>query len=945
MLHIIQKLIKYLLIFFVIIIGLEFFIKQLEFKQYSQVLKDTLKENYNLNLFFKKNLKLKILPFPRFYLNEVLIYNSQQKLLLKAPLVEMDLSIKKLFYEKNIFPINSLLFENAAIYTSDLDSELLNYNQLKDIKQYYNHQLGIKTVKLINSRVVYTSNLERYKINNLNFYLNISDFFRKTLTTEADFTFNSFHYTLNGDIKNFGNFDKAQNINFKIKNEIFNLILKGKLTDLKSTPSYMGNLTLSFAGNKKQNFTAKHTNVNNFTAKLKFKDNILKIFQFRNKLKNSDNIKGNIFIDFTEAPKIHCDLNIKTLDLDLILNSAKQIKQTTIPKSSKICNYILKNRDFSIPKNVSSSINIEIENIKLFQDYIKNFKLDINIFTKKAFLNDLSFTMPGMSVAKVNGIVTTNRVRPKFDGELIFVSKVLPEFTNWLHIIPLQNDQYNSLMLKSDISILPHILELNNIKFASNNLRMLGKVIISEDSSHKLNTNAFVNINALNLKSIGLNELFYNILKTLYITDLDKTGYTFTKLTNDFHPLRKLNAVYNINVNINKLNLQNQLLNNFFTSITAKQNALKIHHFELENNSNKIAGDLEFLLLAFKPYLKTNLQLDTFNVETFKNIFPMKKLNEDLMYYIDNNDFYKKKIADKEIIPTNINLFGINNIDGELHTTINNLILYNNILQNFKLYTTLNDGVIKIDNLQSEVFGGEVALTGNITAMQPIIYIDLAASTYNINPNPLFYTIFKKEKIGGYTSMSGIFNTSGADWSTLKEKLTGKIRILGKNITWNGFNTAKIIQASDSTTNSYEDDLKILNYYSQYGTSFFDSISGDIQIKDQIATIPNLMIKTNRATGSFAANYYISNDKLDSIANFSFIPIGSQSPLLFSFVTTGNMQNPDTKFEGKNIISYLRQKNIQSIPPYNNSNNAKQEKTPYLRDMTTNMIQDVQQKK
>ena len=100
--------------------------------------------------------------------------------------------------------------------------------------------------------------------------------------------------------------------------------------------------------------------------------------------------------------------------------------------------------------------------------------------------------------------------------------------------------------------------------------------------------------------------------------------------------------------------------------------------------------------------------------------------------------------------------------------------------------------------------------------------------------------------------------------------------------------------------------LERLNYYSLYGKSQFNDVSGTIDIKDSIAQIMNLKLSNERLTGLLNLIYSFSNDTLNTNSKFSFIPVANSDPITLDITSSGTLANTKTIINVSALENYLR---------------------------------------
>ena len=154
-------------------------------------------------------------------------------------------------------------------------------------------------------------------------------------------------------------------------------------------------------------------------------------------------------------------------------------------------------------------------------------------------------------------------------------------------------------------------------------------------------------------------------------------------------------------------------------------------------------------------------------------------------------------------------------------------------------------------------------------------------------------------------SASRVFLSKGINLEEIKQNLTGSFNVEGKNIQYNGLGLVELADIPQLQTNlDYK--LKRLNYYSQYGETQFDNISGTINIKNSIAKMINLKLTNEMLTGLLNLVYSFSDNSLNANSKFSFIPVRNSNPITIDITNSGTLVNTKAAVDVSALESYLR---------------------------------------
>lgn len=215
------------------------------------------------------------------------------------------------------------------------------------------------------------------------------------------------------------------------------------------------------------------------------------------------------------------------------------------------------------------------------------------------------------------------------------------------------------------------------------------------------------------------------------------------------------------------------------------------------------------------------------------------------------------------------------------------------------------NGVMKINGLKADVFGGNATINTTVNAKPVSIAMDSTMNGINIEQLVTALSNSNKLKAKGDVSFNIDVNATGESSRALISNLNGSSNIDGKNIIIEGFDFAKLAQGL-STEQKFATSLQ--NFASgalRGGQTQFDTLDGDYAINNGIVSITKMVLDgpssiINSTGQADLPKWYININNEVSLKNVEdFDPINIQ--------IKGSISNPSTF--GKDILQdYIQQK-------------------------------------
>ncbi len=485
-----------------------------------------------------------------------------------------------------------------------------------------------------------------------------------------------------------------------------------------------------------------------------------------------------------------------------------------------------------------------------------------------------------------NAKLINTPIHPQLDAE-IYIKTIDPSsFSSWLGLKTKEKEFVNTYLknatLNSKIYIVPFSISLEKFDIKSQDNHLFGRANLTKGAKQNMNFYLFLNGDKMDFNSLA--EYYDHYLNILYNSDYDPTGEVYYNSTNNHNWLRKIKNRTCLNLNLKQALFKNIELKNFYTDIIVESGNFEIN--SLRFNSDPISADikLKFSLPLFRPYINSSVYIKDANYNGIKKFIP-----------------------NFEIKKNNFNFFSASQYDGHLNFDVTHLLLDDKTsLKNLKFKMKLLDGAIDIHDLEYDIFDGRAKMQTNIYLNDGTPQITAAFSTTNINPKKLFDSLWSIKNISGYTSFVGLINTVGATEDNIINNMNGQINFSCKGIKWMGIDLDEMIKITDyPTQGTIEHKIATLNYNSQYGDTYFDSIRGMINLDNGIAKINKTIFTNSRLSGSYTANVDINQKEIKSLMQVSFIPMGQYRPLNILITNNGSLNKQKRNVNMKEIFTFL----------------------------------------
>ncbi len=882
---IINKLALPLLIAF---FGLYFVPKFINFNYLKAPLTERFSQELGFDIKIMGDIEVKAFPSSYVSLKQVTVYSDNKT----------NIEIPKITLGTNLF---SLLMGNVKIDDVKITGAQLSYQNmqslLKKISNNFIHKLALENASL----VINQSGSFWDKVTDINGDLEYKS--DGSLQIAGVCSMDGLNYKVSANFNMSSKPGENASILF-ISSDFSEIKFAGDFINDTSTYNLNGKVDARFFNNTKNSqFSATTLALLNdgivASANIAINNKETQLSNLSISSKNISKIIGNITLSKDNSSEIIAKVEGDSINFDLLFNNAAQ----EIITAENIISELLVLFDFDLPQNLFGKINIALKEAILNKQAIKDIDMVSNLVEEKVIVSELKMELPGKSNIKLNGVTSHNQVRPKFDGSVTLEVKDYKNFRNWVNIgfDDLNIMKSQELSVSSNIVIMPRNLRLHNLKLTSGNLSAFAKVVFKHTGENKLNTNAVVRLNEIDGDAINLPKLSDDFIAELYASDFEKTGIKFYEITDDFKWLRDFPISLNLKLIIDKFKYRDMLFPNFYVASNVSQNNFSIDQFSLNNEQAQVYGKVSLVTSDIIPKLSVDLTANKISSGFIENIMPKQELliSRQKQLLSGNPD------AIATTIVGGANFYGIHNIIGDFKIRANDYLSPTMPLKNFNLAAESQDGIIKIKAINADAFQGKLALSGNLVVASSIPVYSMIFSLNNIQLSDLLKYYCGYDKLSGYVSLSGSLVTKGSEMNTIFANLRASTDILGKNVSWDGFDVGEIVRLGDGKS-PFNEKVEKFNYFSQNGQSTFEDLSGSIKVSGGIASLNDFKFSNTRVSGAYAARVDLKNKLINSFTRINFIPYGRSATMTIDIAGSGALNSFVPTITATNYMRFLQ---------------------------------------
>jgi hypothetical protein len=231
----------------------------------------------------------------------------------------------------------------------------------------------------------------------------------------------------------------------------------------------------------------------------------------------------------------------------------------------------------------------------------------------------------------------------------------------------------------------------------------------------------------------------------------------------------------------------------------------------------------------------------------------------------------------------------------------------------------LQDGAFQITKMNSGIYGGQMAMSGNLksTAGKAPLSLDGNAKFDNVQIEQLAASLARGTRLikgSGAVSMDTKISGTGSSQQALISSLKGDGTMTGKNIVLEGFDLARFGKAMSDENKPAETLTGLYKTTIKGGSTQFDTLDGNYTISQGVVNINKLDMKGPTANMATTGNINLPAWTLATSHEISMPKYPDIPPFTIKFA--GSLDNPGQTFGQGLIQDYLERKaskKIQSV--------------------------------
>jgi hypothetical protein len=869
----------------------------LTFNGKKESIQQNLKNVVSYNFRIDGDVKISLLPMPKISLGNVTAEDENGDTIQINKLV-VHPSIMSVFLDK-------IQIKKIAIHDAELN--------LSDIKPYKNSQadsaINIPNFELVNTTITFDSEVGAdFKVKNINAKLNFAGVTSKDLVLVSNFALGHNKYNFDASFKNVNANGDTDDATFSFYNNLASLNFSGKLGNLFKKPQLDGKMAFAIksdaADSKANKFAQVVANDNlKSSADVLITDSLISVSNF---IMSSDSIvngRGELEWLFGFEQEIDATLSFDQINIDTLfpkVDGEKTEDFSAVTVLDNIIRPLINEFGADVRSQIFGGLTFNVGEILYNGQKIEKLALNMDVYNGDLALNHFKFIAPGKTTYLLNGNMSFNDVRPRFEGSSTLKVDDMVEFAKWLEI-PLSaklEKEKPKLQFSSKVDLIPRSLRLFGIKFSLGDTNVIGKAAFKDTGEKRLNTKLTLRINELNTNDYELASGVDNLITQLYLNDQDKSGSRFIEYINDYRWLRTFPLNLNAELLIDKAVYKDKNFTEVHSAIRVSPNNFNMDNIGINSDIIKMDGAVGMSLTAIKPNITIDLNVKDVDWKVFSGLFPS---NEFLQQFLVSQVLKsseatkddKTKAIDRQAIANQQNIFnfyGLNNFNCGFKINADQIRNVEFPITGMNVDGNLNEGVVAFNLLRLNVFEGQLDTKGSIAISSSVPNINFSYAINNFNPKSALKYFYNLDNFKGYMSANGSIVGAGYNFPLLIASLKGNINFLGKKIEFAGMDLSEVIRITESVE-ALNVRMDKLRSSSVSGDTVFDDVAGNIVFEKGIASLANMSLSTNRSRGFYSANIDYVNKLVNGRGKISFIPIGTATPINIDVDNKGKLEN------------------------------------------------------
>jgi hypothetical protein len=401
-------------------------------------------------------------------------------------------------------------------------------------------------------------------------------------------------------------------------------------------------------------------------------------------------------------------------------------------------------------KNLDLTAEIQVENIKLFDDQIKDASLYATVAKGgQIMVMPLILNIPGDGVFRVSGVLDSSTIVPKFIGKFDVQGKSLGKVLSWLKIES-QNLKFDNLRgygIYSDIFLRPNFTKFSNfyLNLSDDNSEFLGDLTINNSDK-----SAFIQ-SRFRASKFDIDEYFLTSNQNAYFS----SGSLIRKLL----WLNNISSSARFDLNFEKLIYRGEEFRNPSMKLSFGRGYVGIEDLMLNSDMTDLEADMIVDISNKDPKFTMNVEANNFHYESEK----------------DPEEFYGQHSKKLNFVDRFFNLPSLEGFGGLITLSFNNLKLDDSDIKNLKLSGKLLDGDIRNANLSADLCGGNISYKGLVgIGVNKVFNGNISAN--NIDLKDFLPKFLGIKNISGVANIAANITASAATKREFKESVTSEIK-------------------------------------------------------------------------------------------------------------------------------------------------------------------------
>lgn len=595
----------------------------------------------------------------------------------------------------------------------------------------------------------------------------------------------------------------------------------------------------------------------------------------------SNSIAGEGRMEMSKDPKDTDQIEFKFSKIDLY-----SLKKAAADNSEEAIGFAGGNR-FDFNKNKMSTTiiidKIQLTENNILKDVELRAEIEENRFNIRKFVGNIDESGRFL----VSGYATQNSFRSLFIGQVSISHSDLNDLAEYVGGSEIRTENPIPYVFSSQVKLSTVDVSLQNMVVNTNNNELNGNVSMKFiGNSPRINA-------TLKLNNANIDENNFPALKKVYEYAIGLTENTKSDdYLNKFIPLRKINSMSNVNINISKMVLNEKLYNDFQFNMLLSPGRVRLSDLSVQLGEDYLDMNIDLVAQGIKPVATIKINDGRIGIDF---LTPGSMLD------------LRKKIIDE---------IALDKFDLVLNFYLSEVYQGDFKLNRLVFLGNTTDKLLEIQNFDTDIFRGRMKSSGSIL-LDPFtfnfVYALNSASILDIAKLvPPGYI-----NTGGAISASGMWTSNGSSTKELLYNLYTRSTVITKDITIDNFSFDDLIQktsAPEYTIAQLQTDLKTSLLT---GTTNIEDMKSDLELSKGIIKLPTIKFKTKYSSGSGSATINIYDFNLDLDSLFSFMiasnPVHGRSyidyrPATIGLKATGSIFSPKKEAESKEIEQIISER-------------------------------------